>query len=233
MVEVKLNGVKNEMELDTGAAVSLVSQQVFQGFVNSEIELKPTTVKLRSYSGHELKVKGECNVVVECNGQNKSLSLLVVEGQGPSLFGRNWLSSFQLNWELIKHIQDDIKIETLISKYHEVFQEDLGTLKNVAAKIHVDPRAIPIFCRARPVPYSLRHKVEEELDRLEKEGIIQSIQFSEWASPIVPVMKSNGSLRMCGDYKSTVNKVSKLDSYPLPRTEDILTNLSGGKSFTK
>ena len=154
--------------------------------------------------------------MVECNGQNKSLSLLVVEGQGPSLFGRNWLSSFQLNWELIKHIQDDIKIETLISKYHEVFQEDLGKLKNVAAKIHVDPRAFPIFCRARPVPYSLRHNVEEELDRLEKEGIIQSIQFSEWASPIVPVMKSNGSLRICGDYKSTVNKVSKLDSYPLP-----------------
>ena len=58
LVEVKLNGVKNEMELDTGAAISLVSQQAFQGFVNSEIELKPTTVKLRSYSGHELKVKG-------------------------------------------------------------------------------------------------------------------------------------------------------------------------------
>ena len=123
-------------------------------------------------------------------------------------------------------------VESLVSEYKEVFKEGLGRLKGVTARIHIEAHATPIFCRARPVPYSLRTKIGEVLDRLERDGIIQQTQFSDWASPIVPVMKPNGSIRICGDYKSSINKVSKLDVYPLPRTEDILANLSGGVSFS-
>ncbi len=39
--------------------------------------------------------------------------------------------------------------------------------------------------------------------------------------------------RICGDYKCTVNQVSKLDNYPIPKTEDLLATLGGGKKFTK
>ena len=46
-------------------------------------------------------------------------------------------------------------------------------------------------------------------------------------------MKADGTIRICGDFKLTVNKVSKLDRYPLPRIEDLFTNLSGGVAFTK
>ena len=53
------------------------------------------------------------------------------------------------------------------------------------------------------------------------------------AALIVPVLKQNGSIRICGDYKLTVNEVSKLDTYPLPRKEDLFTSLSGGKYFSK
>lgn len=55
------------------------------------------------------------------------------------------------------------------------------------------------------VPYALREKVEKELERLEKEGTIDALQSSEWAAPIVPAMKRDGSIRLCGDYKLTVN----------------------------
>ena len=72
-----------------------------------------------------------------------------------------------------------------------VFKEGLGKLKGYEAKIHVDPEDTPRFCKARPVPYSLRGKVEEELECLEKEGIIEPVQFAEWAAPVVPVLKSN------------------------------------------
>lgn len=56
--------------------------------------------------------------------------------------------------------------------------------------------------------------------------------YSEWAAPIVPVVKRDGNVRICGDYKLTVNAVSKTDPYPLPRIEDIFASLSGGKTFT-
>ena len=62
---------------------------------------------------------------------------------------------------------------------------------------------------------------------------MEPIKFSEWAAPIVPVLKPDGSVRICEDYKVTVNKVSQLDNYPIPSLEDLYEKLSGGKFFTK
>ena len=52
-------------------------------------------------------------------------------------------------------------------------------------------------------------------------------------TPIVAIVKSDKTLRICGDFKVTVNKVSKLDSYPIPKIEDLLIKLSGGQHFTE
>ena len=49
----------------------------------------------------------------------------------------------------------------------------------------------------------------------------------------VPEFKSDGSVRICGDYKLTVNQAVKVDTYPLPLIEDLLASLGGGKSFSK
>ena len=76
-------------------------------------------------------------------------------------------------------------------------------------------------------------KIERELERLKRDGIIEPTQFSDWAAPVVPVTKADGSLRLCGDYKLTINKAAKLDSYPLPKIEDLFAKLAGGKRFTK
>lgn len=75
--------------------------------------------------------------------------------------------------------------------------------------------------------------VEQERERLVETGTIEPVQFSEWATPIVPVPKTDGSLRICGDYKLTVNRVSKLDAYPIPKIADLYTKLAGGQTFTE
>ena len=62
------------------------------------------------------------------------------------------------------------------------------------------------------------------------EGVLEAVQFSEWAAPIVPVVTRDGSIRVCGDYKLTVSQV---DTYPLPLVENIIASLTNGKSFTK
>ena len=59
------------------------------------------------------------------------------------------------------------------------------------------------------------------------------MEFADWAAPIVPVVKTDGSVRLCGDYKVTVNQVAKLDKYPIPRIDDLFSSLEGGKTFSK
>ena len=54
-----------------------------------------------------------------------------------------------------------------------------------------------------------------------------------WAAPVVPVLKSNGSVRLCGDYKLTVNKAAKMDTYPIPSLHDMFSGLAGGVVFSK
>ena len=75
--------------------------------------------------------------------------------------------------------------------------------------------------------------MESEIDRLVGEGILKPVEFSEWAAPVVPVLKSDNTIRLCGDYKATVNQVSHLEQYPLPTLEDISAKLAGGKKFSK
>ena len=98
----------------------------------------------------------------------------------------------------------------------------------------MEPDATPWFCKARTVPYALQGKVEEALKKLVEEGILVPVQFSEWAAPIVPVLKSDKeSVRVCGDFRMTVNHISKLDKYPTPKIEDLFATLEHGKEFTK
>ena len=50
---------------------------------------------------------------------------------------------------------------------------------------------------------------------------------------IVPVPKNDGHLRLCGDYKITVNPAMDVDKYPLPKPDDLFASLAGGKKFSK
>ena len=84
-----------------------------------------------------------------------------------------------------------------------------------------------------PFPYAMKDKVEDELQRLQTAGVISPVEFSDWAVPNVPVVKSDGKIRICGDYSVTVNAVSKLDNYALPRVDDLFTAMSGGVIFSK
>ena len=231
-VTVEADGYSLALEVDTGSSVSLVSQSVFEQLWPNR-ELSHCQYKLRSYANEPIKVLGcfECNV--QYKSQAVQLPLIMVEGKGPTLLGRSWLKHLQLDWHEIKHVTSD-SLQALLQKYEKVFQEGLGTLKNFQAKIHVDPTASPKFCKARTVPYTMRGKVEEELERLVQEGTLKPVQLADWAAPIVPVLKQDrSSIHICSDFRQTANPVAKLDRYPIPKVEDLLVTLVKGKSFTK
>ena len=158
---------------------------------------------------------------------------MVISGKGPALLARDWLASSRLDWKQIFVVHAHNTLQDVLDAHQAVFAEGLGTVQGVTATIHVDPAAKPQFHKTRPLPYSLRGKVERELERLHSQGVIKPIQFSDWAAPVVPVIKGDGSVRLCGDYKVMVNKATKQDHYPIPRIEDLFASLPGGKEFSK
>ncbi|XP_030754775.1 uncharacterized protein K02A2.6-like [Sitophilus oryzae] len=74
---------------------------------------------------------------------------------------------------------------------------------------------------------------ETELRRLLDDGILSPVSHSDWATPIVPVIKSGGGIRICGDFKITLNPVLHVDQYPLPRIDELFSKLRGGLEFTQ
>ena len=174
--------------------------------------MKQTNIRLQTYSKEPIVVVGTTDVHVAYEGQTATLPLVVVKGDGPTLMGRNWLGQIRLNWSKIHHIASP-GLQELLSKYSEIFQEGLGKFTGHEAKLEIDPNATPRFCKARTVPYAMRAKVEEELQRLVDEG---TVEYSDWAAPIVAVVKSDRkSVRICGDFRTTVNPVSNLNRYPI------------------
>ena len=80
---------------------------------------------------------------------------------------------------------NDIRIELLKEQYADIFKPELETVKDVTAKLHLKENATSVFQKARPVPYALRFAVVEELKCVENEGVLEPVEVSDWATPIV------------------------------------------------
>ena len=65
------------------------------------------------------------------------------------------------------------------------------------------------------------------------EVIIEPVEVSSWATPIVYLAKTDGSVRVCGDYKGTVNPAIITEQFPIPTLEQIRGKVATWKRFTK
>lgn len=235
LLDVTLNGIPLRMELDTGASVSVLNEDTYENIRQQSYiaPLAKTTNKLRSYTGHFIQMLGITKVKARYVGKELVLPIHVVQGGGPNLMGRDWLSQFQINLSELNLVEPSSPLGEVLDKHSEVFKDELGCVKDEPVKLMVDDQAKPKFFRPRPVPFLLREKIEMELDDLQAKGIISPVQSSPWAAPIVPVLKQNGKMRICGDFKLTINQAAPREVYPLPRIEELFANLAGGKFFSK
>ena len=219
------------MEIDTGSCNTLIGEDTYRSLLIRP-KLRPSGIRLRTYTGDNIPVLGEFRTSVSYKNQSHDkLKVVVVQGSRTNLLGRDWLKQIKLDWKEVHAVVND-SVEELKQKYSKVFEPGLGELKNVQLRLDIDRSVQPRFFRARSLPYAFKEKVEEQLQRDIDAGVLEPVTHSSWAAPLVPVLKKDGTVRVCANFKLTANRAVKLDTYPLPRAQDIFAGLSGGQIFS-
>ncbi|XP_055918403.1 uncharacterized protein K02A2.6-like [Eupeodes corollae] len=237
MINVNIEDAQCLMEVDTGAAVSTMSLQCQEKLL-PDIRLKPTSLQLRTYTGEIIHPVGKAKVNVSHKSTVVQCDLYVINAKVDAILGREWFRKLELNILDLKSLVSEMnesqcknEIDKILNDYNDIFVETTGKIPNYKCKLELQENMTPKFIRHRPVPYALKDRIENELSRLENNGTIEKVEFSQWGTPIVPVVKKNGDIRLCADYKITINKAIKDDSYPIPTVDDIFAKMSGGKYF--
>lgn len=241
MLDVEIDNNPIQMELDTGSAASVMSLATFKTI--SKRKLQSSNVRFRSYSNEVITPIGESLVEVTYGSQTHNLTVYVVKEGLSTIIGRDWLYHFKLNWKDLKTVSVDklrpsldnttkAKLGSLLKEFQGVFEKKVGVVTNHTCDLKVKSDARPVFVRARPVPLALQERVETLLNRLVEEGVIEKVDFSDWATPVVPVVKPNGTIRLCADYSCSLNKQIEVPQHPLPRFEDVFSNFSGSRHFS-
>ena len=125
------------------------------------------------------------------------------------------------------------EVHNLLRKYSDVFSvgpHDFGRTDLVTHRIRTTGDASPVRQRAYRTSPVIKSEIHNQINTLLDQDVVED-SHSPWSSPIVMVMKKDGSYRFCIDYRK-LNKLTIKDSHPLPRTDDILDALSGSVYFT-
>ncbi|VDL65922.1 unnamed protein product, partial [Nippostrongylus brasiliensis] len=242
MLQMEANGQIVPFELDTGASMSIIDEKTWYRL--GQPRLKETQVAATAYNNERIKLQGKVNVEVKFAGKTARLDLHVFKDATHSLCGRDMIQALQIDcgphYNRVHKVVEMSKVELknevirLLNLNKELFQAGLGRCTTTQAELKFkngEPR--PKFFRARPVPIALRPKVEAKLEELVQNGTLRRVEHTEWATPLVVVPKPGGKVRICGDYKVTVNPQLDINQYPLPKPDDLFHMLNGGKKFSK
>ena len=124
------------------------------------------------------------------------------------------------------------KLMSFLANHHDVFsleEGERGETNLVELEIYTGDSP-PVTQPLRRMPFAARQEVARQLESMQKEGVIQPSK-SPWSSPVVLVRKKDGTHRFCVDYRG-LNSVTKIDTFPLPRIDDLLDQLGGSKFFS-
>lgn len=251
------NNTKVEFEIDCGAEDTICSTETWK--LLGKPKLSPVSVEYHVANGEKLKVLGQfqCMASLRKKIDHRKLTMIVADVSGLNLLGRKAMVLFELT-DLTDYFKPYMNRETkavqilsnqtagamqkaceqLCQEFPEIFEKELGCLKDFELDIKFKEDTKPKFCKPRPVPYAIQDELNQAYDAGIKRGVWSTSQFNEYGTPVVPIRKAsvNGKkakLRVCGDYSVTVNSQLEIPRQPIPLPEDLIRKLGGGYYFTK
>ena len=230
--QINIDAKKITAIIDTGASINIMAERQYRDLARSQ-PLQKARVRVFAYGQKQpLTMTGmfEATIEHECI-QVPSKIYVAVDGQGMLLSGKAAEALGLIHFALSVHTME---LETILNKYQGLFQ-GIGCLKTKEIKLHIDKSVQPVALRHRRIAFHLRPKVEEELRKLKKEGIIERVEGpTPWVSPIVVTRKPKqpGEVRICIDMRLP-NVAIKRERHLTPTVDDIICDLSGASWFSK
>ena len=247
-VMLPVKGHITKLKIDTGSQVNIMPFKDLKKIVGSNPQINACTHNLVSYSEDKLTVLGTATLPVKSKTDvEHELTFHIVETNQPGLLGLTASQDLGLikvvmvakteekqtepdKSEEVTKLSEELK-EEVLQKYTQVFT-GLGRLEK-PYHIEVDPTVTPVVNPPRTVPAALRDRVKEELDDMERRGVVRKVEEpTDWVNSMAIVEKPNGSLRICLDPRH-LNKAIKREHFQLPTIEDITTRMANAKWFTK
>lgn len=229
-VNLNVENIPIIFEIDTGSAYSIISETMFNDLLGTKVMENNDL----DYVGNKITPIGKVKLSVDYNNKTTSIWVYIVPNGGPPLLGRNDLILLGIdNFSTCNFTGVTHNVNLILNEYKDVFSDGLGSFNAYQVSLKVKQDSVPKFCKARPVPLALREKVENEIDRLVHNQVLVPVDHREWATPVVPIRKNDGTVRLCGDFKVTVNLVLVGTEYPLPKIEHLYAKISGARFFSK
>ena len=240
-VNASVDGTKVKLQHDSGSDWTIISQENWRKL--GEPDLRRHKGTALNASGDPVQILGCFNAKMKIDEHEATGPIYVSPSLSLNVFGNEWMTWLKL-WDVppsaychkvnvinsnseTRTIEDEVK-----TKFPLLFAETLGCCNHTKASLTLKSGAKPIFRRARPVPHAAAKPIEDELIRLQIQGVITPISFSDYAAPIVVVKKKDGRIRITADYSTGLNDVLEPNKYPLPTQEGILAKIAGNTVFT-
>ncbi|XP_058042246.1 uncharacterized protein K02A2.6-like, partial [Ahaetulla prasina] len=229
-----IEGVPCKMEVDTGSSITIMSWDTLVRDLPAiaKRQLQTQKLQVQDYQGNRIPVRGVTSVQVKYGQFKKTLPITIVDGTLPNLLGLDWFRALGMGVTGVFRNEVDLKGE-LLKEFEDVFKDCLGKYEGTPISFNLDPQVAPIRLKARRVPFALKPKIDRELDKLVSQGILVPVDHAKWETPIVTPVKTDGSVRICADYKATLNKALQKSAYPVPVVQHLLRSLGQGQVFAK
>ncbi|XP_063436697.1 uncharacterized protein LOC134718136 [Mytilus trossulus] len=230
-INVKINNSNVDILIDTGSSINVIDESTFEN-IKCKPKLSHADSKVFAYgSDKNLKLMGKFHATIETDHKITTAPVYVTKGRYGNLLSYDTSVDLSIV-PIISAVAD--KHEILCNKYSDVFH-GIGKFKDEKVKIHIDGSIKPVIQPHRRIPFHIRKQVEPELEKLEKQDIIEKvIGPTPCVSPIVvaPKPKIKNEIRLCVDMREP-NKAILRSRHITPTLDDMILGLNGSKVFSK
>ena len=248
-MDISVNGQMINFLIDTGSSINVISNRIYMQKLTSVV-LQKTNIKAMPFNSKTpVHLKGKFLATLETKRKINVATIYVTADDGGCLLSSKTaqelgLVSLNLNTIQVSTMQNsqlpdldhvpDLKAKEIIRQHQTVFH-GIGKLKDKQITLSIDKEVKPVAQQTRRIPFHVRAKVELELQKLEKQDIIEKVpdtEHTDWVSPIVVVPKKDGRIRMCVDMRAANTAIKRI-RHPIPTVKDISMELNGAKFFSK